>query len=1094
MIAGLLTKAASEHRAGRLDAAKQLCLQILAIDVRQADTLNMLGMLEHQAGRPEVAARMLQRAIAADAENPAHYANLGVVLQVLGKQDEAEAQYALALRLKPDHAEALYNFAILLWKTRRLEGARAALAQLVKLKPDDWSAHNALGAVLREMDQLDDAKAHIKRALALNPESVEARSNLGAVLRDEGRLDEARGCLEQAVALGPDHFDALNNLGTVLRRFGRLEEARLALEKALSLAPRSADALSNLGNVLADKGKLNDAVLCYERAIALHPNRSESYNNLGNALRDLGKPRDGLLCYERALTLQPEYADAHWNRSLVQLLLGNFSEGWRNYEWRNRRRKGGGRGFSQSQWHGEPLAAKRILLHAEQGLGDALQFLRYAPMVQAAGGAVLLEVPACLRTLAEEMPGVTGVIVKGDPLPEFDCHCPLMSLPLAFDTTLETIPAKMPYLSIPHRAKEKAEARAWPEDGVRVGLVWCGSPVNSRDRWRSIPLALFESLFALPNVRFFSLQVGSGSEQLSTMAVPITDLTATIEDMADTAALITHLDLILTVDTSVAHLAGALGRPVWVPLPFANDWRWLQDREDSPWYPSMRLFRQAEPGDWKSVIERVRTSLATLAKGDSTVLAPSRALAFKREQQLAIAELRTRTTEEGRRRGVIDAGGTDVARWADASQLEAAWDVRAQRAADYIPAGATVLDLGCGRMALERFLPHECRYIPCDLVARDPRTVVCDFNAGQFPDAQAASADVVNLLGVLEYIYDPRAFLKHLRYWKRPVVMSYCATEAIGDRGQRRGLGWVNDLSLHELNNLFAHAGFAVQRADRIDKVQWIFRLLPDSPIMPPTKRVGVLSFYTAGNFGDRLGYHLINEILPAHAEVTHLSLKNPIPSHMAFDLLIVGMGNSLFGTHLDDSLLSLIDHSEAAIGIFGTQYHESLPKTTLREVLHRLHHWYARYEDDLFRYGRGLDNASHLGDWLITAFPMSRGTDAQPLTIGKEIWNDLPLDRTIQEIQRHTTVFSERIHPLLCALTSAEKAGYREQRENGAAMISGKFRAMLIDIFGRTFPEDTFFDVDRSQVLRYKSEVETHVRLLRDDIHRLLHAPIAAQ
>lgn len=1082
---GRLEAAGREHARGQLDEARRLCLEILAENPRQPEALNMLGMVEYQTGRLDGAVRMLERAVACDPDNPAHYANLGMVLQVRGDVDVAEQQYRHALTLAPKHVETLHNLATLLWKRGQLEEARRLLEQALAERPDSCSSHTALGAILREQGLLEDAESHLSRALAAQPASVEARSALGALRVDQGRLEEAQLCLEQALAAAPDSVEALNTLGVVLRRMGRHEEAAARLAQALAHKPGFVDAINNLGNVLFDQGRFHEAMLRYERAISLSPLRAESYNNLGNALRELGSTREALAAYERAIALDPNYADAQWNRSLIQLLQGNFAEGWRNYEWRNHRRGRARGAFDRPQWSGEPLAGRRILLHAEQGLGDALQFLRYVPMVAAAGGVVLLEVPDQLRSLAAGVAGVSSIHLSGEARPEFDLHCPLMSLPLAFSTALDAIPAAVPYLSIPESAVAAAAKLAWPQQGLRVGIVWSGSPVNTRDRLRSIPLAGLAPLLSLERVHFYSLQLGTGSGQLAEDPAAITDLMLHVEEMTDTAARMAHLDLIVTVDTSVAHLAGALGRPVWVLLPFVSDWRWLEGREDSPWYPTMRLFRQPAPGDWDAVVARLRDDLAACADEDRSLLLP------RPPAPSAAASLATHphTDERERRRSVIAAGQTDRTRWADAGQLEQAWDLRAQRAADYVPAGAAVLDLGCGRMALERFLPDACRYTPCDLVARDDRTVVCDFNAGAFPDDAAVAADIVTLLGVFEYIYDPGAFLAHLRQWNRPVVMSYCATDAIADRTRRRDLGWVNDLAMTDLLALCARAGFSVQRQDRIDAVQWILRLLPGSVAAPAPRRVGVLSFYTAGNFGDRLGFHLLQQIVPAHAEVTHLSFKELAACRDSFDLVIVGVGNSLFGSYIDDHLTALVERSGAAIGIFGTQYHEFLPAATLRALLPRLHRWYARNLDDIFRYGRGLENVQHLGDWLIHAFPLHAATDPAPLRIGKEIWNELPLDRTIQRIQRHKVVFSERIHPLLCALASAEQVGYCEQREEGGRLVSGKFRAMFLDIFGRTFPEDTLFDVERAQVMRYKQLVEANVLQLRSDVHRLLGA-----
>ena len=296
----------------------------------------------------------------------------------------------------------------------------------------------------------------------------------------------------------------------------------------------------------------------------------------------------------------------------MELLAGNFTKGWRDYEIRSRR-KNAPRRFPEPLWRGDSLNGARILLHAEQGLGDTLQFLRYVPMVQAAGGTVILDVPRSLLRLAAELPGIATLIGTGDPLPPFEWHCPLMSLPLAFGTSLDSIPGPVPYLRVPAKAWKKAEGLQWPDKGLRVGVVWSGNPLFPEDWIRSIPLRSFASMFRREGVHFFSLQMGPAAAQLAEVNAPVIDLRVAIVDMADTAALIAKLDLVITVDTAVAHLAGALGKTTWVLLPFAPDWRWLIEREDSPWYSTMRLFRQPGFGDWGSVLERVRDELALFA-------------------------------------------------------------------------------------------------------------------------------------------------------------------------------------------------------------------------------------------------------------------------------------------------------------------------------------------------------------------------------------------------------------------------------------------------------------------------------------------------
>ncbi len=439
-------------------------------------------------------------------------------------------------------------------------------------------------------------------------------------------------------------------------------------------------------------------------------------------------------------------------------------------------------------------------------------------------------------------------------------------------------------------------------------------------------------------------------------------------------------------------------------------------------------------------------------------------------------------------RALALAGKTDTARWSNPASFESAWDARAELAAQFIPAGARVLDLGCGRMSLQRFLPRGCSYRGCDLVARDARTIVCDFNAGQFPTEGAAEVDIITMLGVLEYITDVERFLTQLRSSKRDVVLSYCATDLTGSV-DRASLGWLNHFSLEDLAALFDRHDFVIKGTMPVDSLQILMRLTPVDRLAPMQPcSVAVISYNDIGNFGDRLGYHMINALLPSEADVHHLTFRTLASARDKYDLVVLGIGNSIYQPLLGDELLNIVTRSKAAIGIFGTQYRELIPRAALDRLIDRLAFWFARYEEDVLIYGRGRTNVQHLGDWLIDQFPMSVPTDDKQLQVGDEILMELPLDRTIQHIQKHKTVFSTRLHPLLCALTSAEAVAYAEQPAGGGtSIVSGKYRSMFIDIFGRNYPEKTFFAVDRNAVARYKAQVHRNVAAVGTRIDAVL-------
>ena len=333
------------------------------------------------------------------------------------------------------------------------------------------------------------------------------------------------------------------------------------------------------------------------------------------------------------------------------------------------------------------------------------------------------------------------------------------------------------------------------------------------------------------------------------------------------------------------------------------------------------------------------------------------------------------------------------------------------------------------------------------------------------------------MLGLLEYIVDIDGLFTHLRHAKCDLVVSYCVTDLTADI-DRTSLGWINHLSLMDLAMLFDRFDFRVERSDRIDELQFLMRLTPaDRAIVPPACDVAVISYNDVGNFGDRLGYHIINSLLPATANVHHLTFRNLQAARETYDLVILGIGNSIFQPLLTDEIFDVLNRGKAAIGIFGTQYRELIPRPAMDALVDRLDTWFARYEEDVLMYGRGRSNVTHLGDWLIDQFPMSSASEESLLSIDDEVLQELPLDRTIQTIQRHKNVFSTRLHPLLCALTAAELVAYAEQPEKDMpGVVSGKFRSMLIDIFGRTFPERNFFLVDRDAVAGYKTRVHDNV------------------
>jgi tetratricopeptide (TPR) repeat protein len=488
--------------------------------------------------------------------------------------------------------------------------AADAFRSLLQLHPLHAEAHNNLGTVLKELSLAAESERAYREALRLRPDFPEAENNLAVLLSSRGQFIEAEARLRNALSSKGNFPDAYNNLSDLLRIGGRLAEAEACAREAVRLRPDYPSGQVNLGNALRDSGRFDEAQLWYLQALRAEPKHPQGLNNLASLLFDLGQVDEAISHYRSALALKPDYADAHTNLALALLLGGYFEEGWQEYEWRWRQDKNRLhlREFSQPLWNGEEIDDRVLLIHAEQGFGDTLQFCRFIPPL-AAGRRIILEVQAPLKPLLADLPGIEAIVARGDELPAFDVHCPLLSLPRILGTTLATIPAETPYLRADPLRVAGWRERLGAHPGLRVGLVWAGNPAMGADRRRSIALEQFSVLADLPGVTFVSLQKGPAGAQSPPPGLVLLDWTDELTDFAETAALVEVLDLVISVDTATVHLAGALGRPVWLLNRFDRCWRWLLDRDDSPWYPTLRQFRQAKPGDWDGVLGRMRASV-----------------------------------------------------------------------------------------------------------------------------------------------------------------------------------------------------------------------------------------------------------------------------------------------------------------------------------------------------------------------------------------------------------------------------------------------------------------------------------------------------
>ncbi len=416
-------------------------------------------------------------------------------------------------------------------------------------------------------------------------------------------------------------------------------------------------------------------------------------------------------------------------------------------------------------------------------------------------------------------------------------------------------------------------------------------------------------------------------------------------------------------------------------------------------------------------------------------------------------------------------------------------DARAQLAAQFIPSGSRVLDLGAGGgEALADLMPLGCSYQAVETIAHGKGSAIANLAGSEFPTHAATQSDIVVMLGTLEHVADVDSLFTQLRFCKQDVILSYSPTDLTDERG-RSASGFANHLSYYELAQLFDRYGFRTECTAPIDDRQMMMRLTPASRIAPVAAcNVAVISESDAGNFGDRLGLHMINALLPGEANVHHLTFKTLAAAREQYDMVVLGVGNSMSQPLIGDDILNILSRAKAAVGIFGTQYRELIPRSAMDSIIDRLDTWYVPYQDDVRMFGRGRSNVEHLGDWLIEQFPLAEATLDEPLQIGVDIGSNIPLDRTIQAIQRHRQVFSARLHPLLCALTSAHLAAYSEESSRQMpGVVSGKFRSMLIDIFGRAYPEKQYFMVDRDAVMRYKARVHRNVGKMADRIEAML-------
>ena len=581
------------HQQGDLDGAERVYRRILAEFPGDAETCHLLGLLAHQQGRNDDAVVLVMEAVAGEPLQPAYRKTLGDIFRAQGEFDRAAESYRRVLRLDPGSVEAL-------------EG---------------------MGKASSASGDLDAALEWYRKAVEMNPCRTEIYLLLGKAFMGKQQLDAAQACYQAGLKLDPNNAEAHGLLGEAFSAQNRYDEAIDCFRQALALKPESPAVLSNLGNALKAQGCIEEAFQCHREALRLAPGHPDLHRNFASALAAMHRFEEAIAEFDAATDLCPDLAEAHTHKAILLLLTGSFERGWKEYQWRFKVNDSSqpvdSRKFAQPLWDGSDLHGKRILVRAEQGVGDMVQFCRFLAPLKKRGGTVLFECPPRLSRLLGAIEGADTVVPHSAiPPVQFDVHVPLLSLPGLLGSPMEFQPLPIPYLQAPREYADEAKNLVGKE-GLKVGIAWQGNPQYTGDTDRSTTLREFLPLMQLPGVRFFSLQKGFGSEQLSSVpaGVNIPDLGNTLDcgpdAFVETAAVLEQLDLVITTDTALPHLAGALGRPVWLVVSRIPEWRWLLEREDSPWYPTMRIFRQETPGDWGGVFAKVARALTGALAGES---------------------------------------------------------------------------------------------------------------------------------------------------------------------------------------------------------------------------------------------------------------------------------------------------------------------------------------------------------------------------------------------------------------------------------------------------------------------------------------------
>ena len=614
----MLQQAIKDFQLGYLKKAEAMLSHCAQLDAKNFDILHLLAIVYASQEMHQFAIECYKKALQLSPNDVSALSNLGSSLNAIGRNQEAFSVFQKAIMIDPEASITWYNAANILCDTGEYKEALTYYERSIKLNPQYYQTYINYGKVLFELKRYSDSLTFYDKALRINQNSLECLINKGTTLNELKRFDEAIAHFDKVLSLKPDFAEGWSNKGIALNGLKRYDDAISHYDKALSFKPDYAEGWSNKGVTLHELKRYDEAIAHYDKALSLKPDYAVGWSNKGFALNELKRFDEAIDYYDKALSLKPDDHEASWNKSLTLLLQGDFENGFPLYEsrWYSEKISAivGKRFFDKPLWLGvESLQGKTILLYGEQGLGDFIQFARYAKLVADLGAKVILEVPQPLAGLMKDLEGVSELVIKGQELPFFDYQCPLLSLPLAFNTNISSIPAHIPYLASSAHQVGEWSIKLGEKRNKRVGLVWSSMSSFKQDSKRSLLLADFIRALPLENFEYVCLQkeLKECDKEFFRSYQNIRFFGDELRDFSDTAALIENLDLVISTCTSVPHLSAALGKETWVLLSYVPDWRWLLDRDDSPWYPAMKLYRQTSIGDWNSVLDRVKSDLSS---------------------------------------------------------------------------------------------------------------------------------------------------------------------------------------------------------------------------------------------------------------------------------------------------------------------------------------------------------------------------------------------------------------------------------------------------------------------------------------------------